>query len=128
MEVPLQKPEPYHDDKLTADYVYEYVPNDTNIADADGDGEYELFVKWDGLSHDNSEEGYTSPVYIDCYKLDGTLLWRIDLGINIRSGAHYTQFQVYDFDGDGKAEVICKTADGTVDGQGNPIGWNRRSG
>lgn len=119
MEVPLQKPEPYHDDKLTADY--EYVPNDTNIADADGDGEYELFVKWDGLSHDNSEEGYTSPVYIDCYKLDGTLLWRIDLGINIRSGAHYTQFQVYDFDGDGKAEVICKTADGTVDGKGNPI-------
>ncbi len=122
MEVPLQKPEPYHDDKLTEDYVYEYVPNDTNIADADGDGEYELFVKWDGLSHDNSEEGYTSPVYIDCYKLDGTLLWRINLGINIRSGAHYTQFQVYDFDGDGKAEVICKTADGTVDGQGNPIG------
>ncbi len=119
MEVPLQKPESYYDDKLTTEY--EYVPNDTNIADADGDGEYELFVKWDGLSHDNSEEGYTSPVYIDCYKLDGTLLWRIDLGINIRSGAHYTQFQVYDFDGDGKAEVICKTADGTVDGLGNPV-------
>lgn len=119
MEVPLQKPESYYDDKLTTEY--EYVPNDTNIADADGDGEYELFVKWDGLSHDNSEEGYTSPVYIDCYKLDGTLLWRVDLGINIRAGAHYTQFQVYDFDGDGKAEMICKTADGTVDGKGNPI-------
>ena len=53
---------------------------------------------------------------IDAYKLDGTLLWRIDLGRNIRSGAHYTQFMVYDLDGDGKAEVACKTADGTVDG------------
>lgn len=121
MEVELQQPDPYYDEKLPEANAYEYKPNDTNVADVDGDGEYELLVKWDGISYDNSIEGYTSPVYIDCYKLDGTLLWRINLGINIRAGAHYTQFQVYDFDGDGKAEIICKTADGTVDGKGKQV-------
>ena len=54
--------------------------------------------------------------------MDGTLLWRIDLGRNIRAGAHYTQFMVYDLDGDGKAEVSCKTADATIDGKGKVIG------
>ena len=54
--------------------------------------------------------------------MDGTFLWRINLGRNIRAGAHYTQFMVYDFDGDGKAEMVCKTADGTTDGVGNVIG------
>ena len=65
--------------------------------------------------------GYTGPVYLDAYKLDGTRLWRINLGKNIRAGAHYTQFMVYDLDGDGKAEVACKTAPGTVDGQGKNV-------
>ncbi|MDE5765354.1 MAG: carbohydrate-binding protein [Ruminococcus sp.] len=100
-----------------------YAPNDCSVGDVDGDGEYELFVKWDpSNSQDNSKNGYTGNVYIDCYKLDGTQLWRVDLGKNIRAGAHYNQFTVYDFDGDGKAELICKTADGTVDGQGNVVG------
>jgi len=101
---------------------YGYSPNDMSVGDADGDGEYELFVKWDpSNSKDNSSNGTTGIVYIDCYKLDGTMLWRIDLGRNIRAGAHYTQFMVYDFDGDGKAEMICKTAPGSVDGQGNYV-------
>ncbi|MDE6126554.1 MAG: Por secretion system protein, partial [Muribaculaceae bacterium] len=92
------------------------------VGDVDGDGEYEIFVKWDpSNSRDNSQHGYTGNVYIDCYKLDGTKLWRVDLGKNIRAGAHYTQFMVYDFDGDGKAEMICKTAPGTIDGKGNPV-------
>ncbi len=100
-----------------------YTPNDTSCGDVDGDGQYELIVKWDpSNSQDNANRGYTGSVFIDCYKLDGTRLWRIDLGKNIRAGAHYTQFMVYDFDSDGKAEMICKTADGTVDGQGNTIG------
>ena len=46
-------------------------------------------------------------------------MWRIDLGRNIRAGAHYTQFMVYDLDGDGRAEIVMKTADGTVDGTGS---------
>ncbi|GEM_PF-609639 len=100
-----------------------YSPNDCSVGDVDGDGQYELFVKWDpSNSQDNSKNGYTGNVYIDCYRLDGTFLWRVDLGKNIRAGAHYTQYMVYDFDGDGKCEMICKTADGTVDGTGKVVG------
>ena len=99
-----------------------YSPNDCSVGDVDGDGQYEIFVKWDpSNSKDNSQNDKTDNVYIDCYKLDGTKLWRIDLGVNIRAGAHYTQFMVYDFDGDGLAEMICKTAPGSKDGQGNYV-------
>ncbi|RRN77551.1 T9SS C-terminal target domain-containing protein, partial [Pseudoxanthomonas sp. SGD-10] len=102
---------------------YDYTPYEASVGDVDGDGEYELFVKWEPSNYkDNSQEGYTGNVYIDCYKLNGTKLWRIDLGKNIRAGAHYTQFMVYDFDGDGRAEMACKTADGTIDGTGIVIG------
>ncbi len=99
--------------------TYTYSPNDCSVGDVDGDGEYELIVKWEpSNSHDNSHNGYTGDVIFDCYKLYGTQLWRINLGKNIRAGAHYTQFLVYDFDGDGKAEMICKTSAGSVDGKG----------
>lgn len=99
--------------------AYTYSPNDCSVGDVDGDGEYELIVKWDpSNSHDNSHDGYTGDVVFDCYKLNGKQLWRINLGKNIRAGAHYTQFLVYDFDGDGKAEMICKTSAGSVDGEG----------
>lgn len=98
---------------------YTYSPNDCSVGDVDGDGEYEIFVKWDpSNAKDNSHSGYSGNVFIDCYKLDGTKLWRIDLGKNIRAGAHYTQFMVYDFDKDGKAELICKTAPGSKDADG----------
>ena len=72
--------------------------------------------------HDNAHNGYTGNVYFDCYRLNGEKLWRIDLGKNIRAGAHYTQFMVFDLDGDNKAEVVMKTSDGTVDGKGQIIG------
>lgn len=99
-----------------------YTPNDCSVGDVDGDGEYEIIVKWDpSNSKDNSQSGYTGNVYLDCYKLDGTKLWRIDLGRNIRAGAHYTQFLVYDFDKDGRAELICKTAPGSIDGTGQYV-------
>lgn len=105
---------------------YTYSANDASVGDVDGDGEYEIFLKWDpSNAHDNAHNGLTGNVLIDCYKLDGTRLWRIDLGHNIRAGAHYTQFMVYDFDGDGSAELVCKTADGTVDGIGSVIGAKR---
>ena len=110
-------------DGTTPDGVsYTYSPNDCSVGDVDGDGEYEIILKWDpSNSHDNSEQGYTGNVYLDAYELDGTKLWRIDLGRNIRAGAHYTQFMVYDLDGDGRAEVACKTAPGTIDGQGKAV-------
>ena len=99
-----------------------YSPNDCSVGDVDGDGEYEIFVKWDpSNSKDNSQSDKTDNVYLDCYKLDGTRLWQIDLGVNIRAGAHYTQFQVFDYDGDGKAELMCKTAPGSKDGKGNYV-------
>ena len=95
---------------------YTYSPNDCSVGDVDGDGDYELVLKWDpSNAHDNAHDGYTGNVILDCYRLNGTQLWRIDLGCNIRAGAHYTQFLVYDFDLDGRAELICKTAPGSLD-------------
>lgn len=108
--------------KTPTDEEYTYTANDMSVGDLDGDGEYEYIVKWDpSNSKDNSVKGYTGNVYLDAYELDGTLLWRIDLGVNIRAGAHYTQYMVYDFDGDGKSEIILKTAPGSKDGEGNYV-------
>ena len=109
LSIPLQTPEGY-------------APNDGSVGDLDGDGALELVLHQTGRSHDNSQSGETDPPILQAYEFDGTLLWSINLGINIREGAHYTQFMVYDLDGDGRAEVACKTADGTVDGQGQGIG------
>jgi hypothetical protein len=110
LTVPLQNPSGYN-------------ANDCSVADVDGDGILEILLKWDPTNaKDNSQSGVTSNVLIDCYKLNGTRLWRIDLGRNIRAGAHYTQMAFFDFDGDGKAEFMCKTADASIDGKGKVIG------
>lgn len=99
---------------------YYYTPNDASVGDLDGDGEYEIVLKWTPSSaKDNGQWGYTGTTYLDAYELDGTPLWRIDLGINCRAGAHYNPFMVYDLDGDGMAEVALRTASGTRDGLGN---------
>ncbi len=99
-----------------------YTPNDASVGDLDGDGEYEIVLHQTGRGRDNSQAGMTDPPILQAYKMDGTLIWSINLGKNIREGAHYTQFMVYDLDGDGRAEIACKTADGTVDGKGKVIG------
>ncbi|WP_091227701.1 rhamnogalacturonan lyase [Microbacterium sp. 3J1] len=110
-DLPLQKPA---DGVTPRGEVYTYSANDVSVGDVDGDGQYEYVVKWDpSNSKDVSQRGYTGPVYLDTYELDGTLLNRLDLGVNIRAGAHYTQFLVYDFDGDGRSETMLKTAPGT---------------
>lgn len=109
LSVPLKTPE-------------NYTPNDASVGDLDGDGEYEIVLHQVGRGRDNSHAGFTTEPVLQAYKLDGTLLWTINLGKNIREGAHYTQFLVYDFDGDGRAEIACKTADGTIDGRGKIIG------
>ncbi|USX24694.1 rhamnogalacturonan lyase [Oxalobacteraceae bacterium OTU3CINTB1] len=118
--VPVQRPA----GGTSSDGVaYTYDINDGTPADLDGDGAYEIIVKWQPTNaKDNSQSGYTGNTLVDAYKLDGTRLWRIDLGRNIRAGAHYTTMVAYDFDGDGKAEVMMKTADATVDGTGAVIG------
>ncbi len=120
LSIPLQTPTGYR-------------PNDASVADLDGDGQYEIILHQAGRGRDNSQAGLTDPPIFQAYRLDGTLLWTIRLGRNIREGAHYTQFIVYDLDGDGRAEFACKTADGTVDGQGKVIGdanadWRGKEG
>ncbi|MGB2861888.1 MAG: hypothetical protein WBC05_01055 [Sedimentisphaerales bacterium] len=102
--------------------ISEYRPGDASIADLDGDGEYEIVLHQISRGRDNSFAGITGTPVFDAYEMDGTHLWRINLGINIRDGEHYTQFMVYDLDGDGKAEMACKTADGTTDAKGQIIG------
>lgn len=114
-DIPLEKP---------SDSPYgPYTINDVSVGDLDGDGAYELVVKWDSAGKDNSVPGMTGNVLIDAYKLDGTRLWKlpIDLGVNIRAGAHYTQFLVYDFDRDGRSEIVIKTAPGSRDGAGQYV-------
>lgn len=111
VDIPLQRPA---DGVTPVGEAYTYSANDMSVGDVDGDGAYEYLVKWDpSNSKDVSQVGYTGSVLLDAYEQDGTLLWRLDLGVNIRAGAHYTQFLVYDFDGDGRAEVMLKTAPGT---------------
>lgn len=107
--IPLQMPQGYR-------------PGDASVADLDGDGEYEIVLHVNGRGHDNAHAGMTSEPIFQAYEMDGTLLWTINLGKNIREGAHYTQFMVYDFDGDGLAEFACKTSDGSIDGEGKVIG------
>ncbi len=120
LSVRIEKPE----DGYTPDgRKYTYSANDASVADVDGDGQYEIVLKWDpSNAHDNAHDGFTGPTIFDCYRMDGNRLWRINMGPNIRSGAHYVQFIFYDLDGDGKAEFIVKTGDGTIDGLGNIIG------
>ena len=117
IEMQLDKPA---DQVMPDEKIATYTANDMSVGDLNGDGDYELIIKWaPSNGQDNSKDGYTGTTILDAYDIDtatgeAVLLWRIDLGVNIRSGAHYTQFQVWDFDGDGSAEVMCKTADGST--------------
>jgi hypothetical protein len=120
LDVPIQRPA---GGTTPTGEAYTYSANDASVGDLDGDGDFEIVLKWDpSNAKDNSQSGYTGPVFVDAYRLDGSRMWRIDLGRNIRAGAHYTQFQVYDYDGDGAAEVAMKTADGSRSGTGQVIG------
>lgn len=111
-DIPLNRP-------ADGEHGGSYHPNDASTGDLTGDGRYEIIVKWDpSNAKDNSQSGTTDNVYLDAYTLDGEQLWRVDLGPNIRAGAHYTQFMVYDFDGNGTSELMVKTAPGTRDGTG----------
>jgi rhamnogalacturonan endolyase len=131
LTIPLQQPP---GGTTPSGEAFTYTANDASIGDLDGDGRYEIVLKWDPTnSKDNAFSGYTGPVILDAYTLEGKRLWRIDLGRNIRAGAHYTQFLVYDFDGDGRAEVALRTSDGTTDGQGKVLGdasadWRGKNG
>lgn len=132
VDIPISRPDPVErmgDGKIsnyyTVDKKHEGGANDASVGDLDGDGDYEIVLKWDPTdSKDSAGADFTGNAYIDAYKIDPNndgYMWRIDLGKNVTSGAHYTQFLVYDFDGDGKSEVAMKTAPGTVDGTGHYV-------
>lgn len=132
VDIPISRPDPVErmgDGKIsnyyTVDKTHEGGANDASVGDLDGDGNYEIVLKWDPTdSKDSAGADFTGNAYIDAYKIDPNndgYMWRIDLGKNVTSGAHYTQFLVYDFDGDGKSEVAMKTAPGTVDGTGHYV-------
>lgn len=119
IDIPIQRP----DENTVNGEKYTYTPNEASVGDLDGDGEWEIVLKWDpSNSKDAANAGYTGECIIDAYKMNGTRLWRINMGPNIRSGQHDTQFMVFDYDGDGKAEMACRTADGTIAGNGTVIG------
>ena len=119
LDIPIQTPA---DGVTPIGESYSYEANDASVGDLDGDGDYEVILKWEPSNKTtNAADGYTGNTLVDAYTMEGQLLWRIDLGINIRSGPHTTQFLVYDFDGDGRSEVVMKTAPGTLDGQGNDV-------
>ncbi|MCR5179928.1 MAG: hypothetical protein K6C30_01760, partial [Bacteroidaceae bacterium] len=122
LDIPLLPPE-VAGSSAQGNRPVSYQANDATMADLDGDGQLEIVLKWDPSdSRDNSQSGITSPTIFEALRLDGTSLWRINLGRNIRSGAHYTPFIVADLDGDGCAELLVRTSDGTTDGQGKVLG------
>ncbi|MGN0853683.1 MAG: DUF6807 family protein [Kiritimatiellia bacterium] len=83
------------------------------VGDLDGDGAYDYVVKtpaggtdpWDLVWHP-AKDTYK----LEAYDSKGGFLWRRDLGWNIEMGIWYSPFVVVDLDGDGKAEVVAKTA------------------
>lgn len=104
---------------------FNFSPADCSTGDLDGDGEYEIIIKWTSSEHDVGSPGdginsLSGTVRFAAYKLDGTKLWQndINLGKNVYSSAHTVQFLVYDFNGDGKAEMMCQTSLGSTDASG----------
>lgn len=120
IDIPLQKPADRPNPALTygatsnADPIT-YSANDSSVADVNGDGQYEILVKWypSQAQDPGLANRHTGETIFDLYSLEGKLLWRINLGINIVSSAHHSPFNFYDLDQNGKAEFSIKTADGT---------------
>lgn len=82
------------------------------LADLNGDGTYDYIIRTPESNVDPGMPGDTTgkTFKISAYLSDGTYLWTYDMGPGIEPGIWYSPFIVYDFDGDGKAEVAIKTA------------------
>ena len=114
----------YHEIRLNMnvpDASITYSPDDIQLGDLDGDGELEIVVKREPYDGANMGVWFNGTTLLEAYKMDGTFLWRIDLGINIRSGSHYTSYVLYDFDGDGLCEIAFRSSEGTKFADGKII-------
>jgi len=104
------------------DGKYDYDIKFCWVGDLDGDGEYDYVIDrlpWG--QYPDSAGGRTAK--IEAYKNDGTFLWRVDVGPNVAiSTGDADMITVFDLDCDGYAEVILKTSEGTIFGDGNKIG------
>lgn len=129
------KSAPYFDIALSAPSISKggveitYSPMDCSAYDMDGDGEQEIILKWEPsvlTTVKNSDTGVSGNEFLDCYKLNGTRLWRIDMGQNMGAGNNFP-FLCWDFDGDGKGEIMVKSAPGTKDAKGNYVGSGAHS-
>ncbi len=116
----------YTEIKLTHEGIKStLVPNDACCADVDGDGELEILLKFDNLSEMEQSYPKNGPTIngtatkeysiFEVLKLDGTRLWWVNFGPNMGDFQNNEQNMVaYDWDGDGRAEVVMRAADGTV--------------
>ena len=114
----------YHEIRLNLnvpDASITYSPDDIQLGDLDGDGELEIVVKREPYDGANMGVWFNGTTLLEAYKMDGTFLWQIDLGINIRSGSHYTSYILYDFDGDGLCEIAFRSSEGTKFADGKII-------
>ncbi|HCO93916.1 MAG TPA: hypothetical protein DIU00_08205, partial [Phycisphaerales bacterium] len=110
---PTGRPRPYLSIPLDGNYDFQKV----GIADLDGDGAYEYLIKQPNFNTDPYQQpGYwkksTTTYKLEAYRLDGTMMWRHDMGWSIEAGIWYSPWVVYDVDGDGRAEVYCKAGEG----------------
>jgi len=99
----------------------QYFADEIKVADLDGDGQFEFVIRWQNQNFDVIQSGTFAPVIYQAIRMDGTVMWEINMGINIRAGQHYQQPMLYDFDGDGRAELMTMTAPGTRDALGRTL-------
>lgn len=97
----------------------DYFIDDAATADLDGDGQYEFIVRRTPKNMDPTTR--THYPLIEAYDTDGTLMWTINVGPNEINEVDINML-AYDFNGDGKAEVVMRSFEGTTDGAGNTIG------
>ena len=111
LDIPMQPVINRNGQVVTSNYTL----NDVSLADVDGDGISEFIVK----RNSNTAREYSTNKYdfhrLECYTITGKRLWYIDLGPNMISGPD-EQYDIigYDWDCDGKAEMLLRGADNMI--------------